>query len=60
MIRDRLVVGLPDKRLSEKLRLDPELTLEKAVTQVRQAKAIQQQQSPVRGTSKTTSSQTHM
>ena len=28
MIRDRLVVGILDKRLSEKLQLYPELTLE--------------------------------
>lgn len=32
MIRDRLVVGLLDVSLSEKLQLDAELTLEKAVT----------------------------
>ena len=44
MIRDRIVVGLRDARLSEKLQLDPELTLEKAVTQVRQAEAVKQQQ----------------
>ena len=31
MIRDRLVVGLRDASLSEKLRLDAELTLDKAV-----------------------------
>lgn len=35
MIRDRLVVGLRDKKLSEQLQLDPELTLERAVTRVR-------------------------
>ena len=44
MIRDRIVVGLRDARLSEKLQLDPELTLEKAVIQVRQAEAVKQQQ----------------
>ena len=49
MIRDRIVVGLRDARLSEKLQLDPELTLEKAVTQVRQAEAVKQQQLLVRG-----------
>ena len=32
LIRDRLVVGLRDAALSEKLQMDPELTLEKAVT----------------------------
>ena len=30
MIRDRLVVGIRDSLLSEKLQLDPALTLEKA------------------------------
>ena len=32
MIRDRIVVGLRDARLSEKLQLDPDLMLEKAIT----------------------------
>ena len=36
MIRDRLVVGLRSVKMSEKLQLDAELTLEKAITQVRQ------------------------
>ncbi|KAK7925007.1 hypothetical protein WMY93_007317 [Mugilogobius chulae] len=31
MVRDRLVVGLRDKRLSEQLQMDPELTLDRAV-----------------------------
>ena len=35
MIRDRIVVGIRNAPLSEKLQLDSELTLEKAVTQVR-------------------------
>ena len=30
MLRDRLVVGIKDQELSEKLQLDPDLTLEKA------------------------------
>ena len=33
MIRDRIVVGLRDAKLSEKFQLDPELTLTKAITQ---------------------------
>ena len=49
MIRDGIVVGLLDAKLSEKLQLDPELTLSKAVTQVRQAEAIKQQQALLRG-----------
>ena len=40
LIRDRLVVRLLSARLSEKVQLDAELTLEKAITQVRQAEAI--------------------
>ena len=49
MIRDPLVVGLQSAKMSEKLQLDSELTLEKAVTQVRQAEAIKQQQTLLRG-----------
>ena len=30
MIRDRLVIAIQDSRLSERLQMDPELTLEKA------------------------------
>ena len=37
MIRDRIVVGLRDAALSEKLQLDSKLTLEKAVTTAWQA-----------------------
>ena len=37
MIRYRIVVGLRDAKLSENLQLDPDLTLEKVVTKVRQA-----------------------
>ncbi len=48
MIRDRLVVGLRDAKLSEKLQLDAELTLEKAIRQVRQAEAVKQQQVVIR------------
>ena len=49
MIRDRIVVGIRNSALSEKLQLDPELTLAKAATQVRQAEAVKQQQPLVRG-----------
>ena len=44
MIRDRLVVGISNAKLSEKLQLDPSLTLEKAITQARQSEAVHQQQ----------------
>ena len=43
MIRDRIVVGIINAKLSEKLQLDAELTLEKAVTQARQAETVRQQ-----------------
>ena len=44
LIRDRIVVGIRDKALSERLQLDPELTLEKAKQIVRQREAVQEQQ----------------
>ena len=50
MIRDRIVVGLRDAHLSEKLQLEADLTLDKAVTRARQAEAVKQQQSLLRST----------
>ena len=44
LIRDRLVVGLRDTRLAERLQLDPELTLGKAVNQARQYETVKKQQ----------------
>ena len=49
MIRDRIVVGLLNPRLSEKLQMDDKLTLESAVTQARQSEAVKLQQAVVRG-----------
>ena len=49
MIRDRIVVGILNSRLSEQLQLDPDLKLETAVTKVHQSEAVKQQQSIVRG-----------
>ena len=49
MIRDRLVVGLLDSKVSETLQLDPDLTLDKAVTTARQRETVKQQQKVVRG-----------
>ena len=43
MIWDHIVVGLRDARLSEKMQLEADLTLEKAITQARQAESIKQQ-----------------
>ncbi|KAK7884427.1 hypothetical protein WMY93_027550 [Mugilogobius chulae] len=44
MIRDRLVVGIRDKRLSEQLQMDSKLTLDKAVLQIRQSELVKKQQ----------------
>ena len=49
MIRDRIVVGIRNSALSEKLQLDSELTLDKAITRVRQVEAVKQQQPLLRG-----------
>lgn len=49
LIRDRIVVGIRDSRLSEKMQLEPDLTLEKAVTLARQSESIKTQQPTVRG-----------
>ena len=49
MIRDKIVVGIRDASLAEKLQLDSELTLTKAVTLVRQVEAVKQQQPLLRG-----------
>jgi len=38
MIRDKLVVGIRDNVLSERLQMDEELTLEKAMKMIRQEK----------------------
>ena len=42
LIRDRIVVGLRDKKLSKQLQMDSALTLEKAVTRARQSEAVKQ------------------
>ena len=48
LIRDRLVVGILNKQLSEKLQLDIDLTLEKAIIQARQKETIRKQQTVLR------------
>ena len=45
MIRDRLVVGILDTAMSEKLQLDSALDLEKAMKQIRQREAVKEHQS---------------
>ena len=49
MIWDQIVVGLRDSNLLERLQTDPELTLDKAITMVRQTKAVREQEAVVRG-----------
>ena len=49
MLRDRLVVGICDQSLSEKLQMDSDLTLEKAKKQIRQREAVHEQQQELKG-----------
>ena len=49
LIRDRIVVGLRDTSLSERMQLDADLTLEKAVNMARQSEVIKRQQTDLRG-----------
>ncbi len=51
IIRDRLVVGLRNPSLSEKLQMDADLTLEKAVSAARQTESIKPQQTLLRNPS---------
>lgn len=54
LVRDRIVVGVRDDKLSEKLQLDSALTLEKAISIVRQSEQVRLQQSVLRGTAEPT------
>ena len=47
-IRDRLVVGIRDNALSERLQTEEGLTLEKAKTMIRQREAVHEQQSSLK------------
>lgn len=49
MIRDRIVIGIRDNRLSEKMQMESDLTLEKAVSLARQSESVKIQQPTVRG-----------
>ena len=57
LIRDRIVVGLQNRELSEKLQLDPNLTLEKATNLARQRETVKQQQNILDGGFKSTPAQ---
>ena len=48
MIRDRLVVGIRNEKLSEKLQINASLTLESAVQQARQSESVKKQQAIIR------------
>lgn len=48
LIRDRIVVGLLDKSLSEKLQLDSKLTLQGAIMAARNSETVQRQQTELR------------
>ena len=49
LVRDRLVIGISDSKLSQRLQMDAELTLEKATKLVRQSEAVQAQQQIIKG-----------
>ncbi|UYV75118.1 K02A2.6-like [Cordylochernes scorpioides] len=50
MIRDRIVVGVKNLQLSEKLQLEPNLTLERAIQAACQTECVKQQQTILRST----------
>ncbi|OXA53834.1 Transposon Tf2-6 polyprotein [Folsomia candida] len=54
LIRDRIVVGVRDRHLAEKMQLDESLTLEKAVKMSRQHETVKRQQRDLRGETTTT------
>ena len=56
LIRDRIVVGIRNSALSEQLQSDPDLTLERAKTLVRQREAIRDQQQFLKPSSDTSAS----
>ena len=52
MLRDRLVVGIRDVAMSQKLQMDAELTLEKAKKAIHQKEAVYEQQRKLHGDGK--------
>ena len=48
MIRDRIVVRLRNQKLSERLQLEADLTLEKAMTMAHQSECVRKQQLVIR------------
>ena len=49
MLRDRIVVGIRDQTLSQRLQTDPSLTFEKAKRAVRQKEAVHEQSNILQG-----------
>ena len=49
MICDRIVVGISDNKLSQKMQLEPDLTLKKATDLARQCESVKKQLPTVRG-----------
>ena len=58
MIHDRLVVGIRDESLSERLQMESDLSLEKAKKLIRQSEAVQQQQGILKTSNETLESVT--
>lgn len=56
LIRDRIVVGVRDRQLAQKMQLDDKLTLEKAINMSRQHEAVKKQQRELWGESNSTHS----
>lgn len=56
IVRDRIVVGIRDSSLSEKLQLDAELTLTTAIAKVHQVEEVKKQQPLLRGEARGTNS----
>ena len=54
LIRDRLVVGIRDTALSQRLQMDSTLTLESAKKSIRQKEAVHKQQQALKGGDKAT------
>lgn len=51
MLKDRIVVGVKDDKISESLQMDSSLTLSKAIAKVKLMEAVKSQQEVVRGVS---------
>ena len=49
LIRDRIVIGIRDKALSEQMQVDQNLTLDKAKREVREREGVQEQQGVLKG-----------